>query len=121
MSNRTKWELFSDSSYYDMFAVRPVGDKDFDSPRLFHFGNMDDAKRFKELVEKAFISVPSEPKPEPDLDKRLLDDAKADGFIIEWFAKWCKETKKSGGVLITTSIKELLKDFLRYIIKQKAQ
>lgn len=53
-----EWELFMDSSFYDMFAVRQVGDKDFNSPRLFHFDKLEDAKLFKELIEKAHIAIP---------------------------------------------------------------
>lgn len=44
-------------------------------------------------------------------DKAILDEAKTSGTIIHWFDKWCKESKRGGGVLITTSIKELLTDF----------
>lgn len=52
-----KWELFMDESNYDMWAVRPVGDKDFNSPRLFHFIEKQDAEKFKELVEKSYHAV----------------------------------------------------------------
>ena len=51
-----KWEIFNDDSYYNMWAVRPVGDKDFNSPRLFYFAKKVDAEAFKELAEKAIIS-----------------------------------------------------------------
>lgn len=56
-SNKTKWEMFNDPSYYDMWAVRPVGDKDFNSPRLFHFTMEDDARKFMSLLDKCFLSV----------------------------------------------------------------
>lgn len=46
-------------------------------------------------------------------DKRLLDEARLDALVIDWFEKWCKDTKRGGGVLIGTSIKELLKDFYK--------
>jgi len=48
-----RWEIFSDPGYYDMWAVRPVGDNDFNSPRLFHFVREDDARKFLVLVEKS--------------------------------------------------------------------
>lgn len=31
--------------------------------------------------------------------------------IRDWFWKWCKRTKRSGGVLVGNSIRELLTDF----------
>ncbi len=51
------WEYFIDAAYYDMWAVRPVGDRDFNSPRLFHFTSKDEAILCKELMENAFIST----------------------------------------------------------------
>lgn len=30
------WEYFIDESYYSMYAVRKIGDKDFNSEALFH-------------------------------------------------------------------------------------
>lgn len=52
MSNKTKWEMFNDQSYYDMWAVRPIGDKDFNSPRLFHFDLEIEAIKFMDLLSK---------------------------------------------------------------------
>ena len=54
-----EWELFMDVSNYDMWAVRPKKDKDFNSPRLFHFVEKNDAEKFKELIEKSYCAVPS--------------------------------------------------------------
>jgi len=48
-----KYELFEDISYYHLWAVRPEGDRDFKSPRLFHFVRKEDAEKFKLLIEKA--------------------------------------------------------------------
>lgn len=31
-----KWEYYLDHSYYDMYAVRPEGDHDYQSAKLFH-------------------------------------------------------------------------------------
>ena len=53
IENKIEWEMFLDESYYDMWSVRPVGDKDFNSPRLFRFDNRNDANNFKVLVEIA--------------------------------------------------------------------
>lgn len=61
--------------------------------------------------------IPESKEPQGE-DKAILDDAKIDGFIIGWFNEWCKNTKRSGGVLITTSIKELLKDFYKEVSGQ---
>lgn len=53
-----RWEYFIDVAYYDMWAVRPVGDRDFNSPRLFHFTNKDEAVLCKELLENSFTALP---------------------------------------------------------------
>lgn len=50
------WEVFHDPAYYDMWAVRPVGDTDMNSPQLFHFAVERDAQRFAELARKAFCA-----------------------------------------------------------------
>jgi hypothetical protein len=46
-----KWEIFCDSSYYDMWAVRPVGDQSFTSQNLFHVTSKEEAERLKEVLE----------------------------------------------------------------------
>jgi hypothetical protein len=52
------WEIFLDPSYYNMWCVRPIGDKDLNSPNLFIFALKDDAQKFKELAEKATFASP---------------------------------------------------------------
>ncbi len=52
-----KWEMFVDVCFYEYWAVRPVGDKDFNSPRLFHFSEKEDAEKFKELIEKSHHAI----------------------------------------------------------------
>ena len=47
------YELFCDSSYYDMFCVRNKNDRRFSSPMSFHFTKYEDAKAFFELIQKA--------------------------------------------------------------------
>ena len=54
---RVKWEIFMDESNYDMWGVRPVKDRDFNSPRLFHFINKQDAENFKKLIEKSYHAI----------------------------------------------------------------
>jgi hypothetical protein len=54
MSKKIKWEVFIDYSYYHLWAVRPVGDKSFNSQRIFHFVEKSDAEKLKELLEKAY-------------------------------------------------------------------
>lgn len=49
--NLKEWEYFCDVSYYDMWAVRPVGDKNFYSQYLFHVPTMEEAKTLKDLLE----------------------------------------------------------------------
>jgi hypothetical protein len=58
-NNGIDWEVFMDEDYYHMWAVRPMGDKDFNSPRLFHFALEENALQFKELAEQAFVAVPT--------------------------------------------------------------
>jgi hypothetical protein len=62
--NTKYWEVFIDNSYYEMWAVRPKGDRDFNSPRLFHFALEEDALKFKELAEIAFMAIPVTPQTE---------------------------------------------------------
>lgn len=45
--------MFLDECYYGYYAVRPIGDNNFNSSRLFHFLEKQDAIKFKELIEKA--------------------------------------------------------------------
>ncbi len=54
--NKTTWELYSDPSYYDLWAVRDASDTSFNSPRLFYFVFEHDAKAFLALVNKAFVA-----------------------------------------------------------------
>ena len=56
LGNRIEWEVFADMSYYDMWAVRPVGDTDMNSPRLFHFVFEKDAREFAALAEIADVA-----------------------------------------------------------------
>jgi hypothetical protein len=43
-----KWEMFQDGAFHDLWAVRPVKDRDFNSPRLFHFMYEEEAKNLKD-------------------------------------------------------------------------
>ncbi len=52
-----KWEMFEDASYFHLWAVRPVGDHDFNSPRLFHFFEQKDALSFYELFKKSYHAI----------------------------------------------------------------
>ena len=54
-----EWEMFYDIGYYDMWAVRPIGDKSMNSPRLFHFAKEDDARKFLSLIHKSNHGNPS--------------------------------------------------------------
>jgi len=48
------FEMFQDKVFYNMYAVRPVGDKNYNSPLLFHFNFKKDAEKFLELIEGSF-------------------------------------------------------------------
>lgn len=56
---RREWEVFHDPSYWDMWAVRPVGDRCFNSPQLFHFAKREDAEAFRALAELSISAVKS--------------------------------------------------------------
>ena len=56
---RAKWECFQDESYYLMWAVREVGDYDFQSPRLFHFVEKADAELFLSLLNRSYHAIRS--------------------------------------------------------------
>ncbi len=52
-------------------------------------------------------------------DKRILDEAKTSALIIDWFEVWCYKTKRNGGILVTSSIKEVLTDFYNDNVQPK--
>jgi hypothetical protein len=47
------YEVFCDQSYYDLWCVRSVNDKRFDSPMSFHFMREQDAREFLRLITLA--------------------------------------------------------------------
>ena len=47
------YEIFRDSSYYDMWCVRNTDDRRFESPMSFHFAKKEDVDEFKRLIELA--------------------------------------------------------------------
>jgi hypothetical protein len=49
-----QWEWFSDPAYYDLWAVRPIGDKDFGSSKLFHVQTEHEAKALCDILTKLF-------------------------------------------------------------------
>ena len=49
----SKFEIFCDHYFYEMHCVKPVDDKDFNSPLSFHFAEKKDAEAFHALIEKA--------------------------------------------------------------------
>lgn len=48
-----EWEMFNDASYYDMWCVRTIHDKSFNSHVSFHFAKKADADMFFELVRRS--------------------------------------------------------------------
>lgn len=48
-----EWEIFQDLVYYDLWCVRQVDDRQFDSPLSFHFEREIDAINFLALVSKS--------------------------------------------------------------------
>jgi hypothetical protein len=53
ISPKDEWEMFQDDVYYGMFAVRQKNDRQFNSPRLFHFEKKEDAEMFLIYVQRA--------------------------------------------------------------------
>ena len=51
-----RWEIFCDRSYYDLWAVRPVGDKDFNSQKLFHVQSKEEAEALRNLLSQLPVS-----------------------------------------------------------------
>jgi hypothetical protein len=68
-----EWEVFCDSVFYDMWAVRPKGDKNFNSPLLFHVASKGEAERLKESLEDYENSIRSqiEGKVMKEFDKEI--------------------------------------------------
>lgn len=62
IKHNVAWTLFVDESFYNMYCVCPKGDKDFNSPRRFHFLFKDDAEEFKRLIEKSYCAVRNDKK-----------------------------------------------------------
>ena len=48
-----EWEYFLDLAYFHLWAVRPKGDKNFNSCLLFHLTDKSDAIKLTELLNKA--------------------------------------------------------------------
>jgi len=47
-----EWEIFHDESHFGLWAIRPVGDDDFNSPHLFHIDNYNEALALAILLDK---------------------------------------------------------------------
>jgi hypothetical protein len=51
---KREYEMFLDTSYYDMFCVRDIRNKDFNSNNSWHFATKDKAEQFLELINEAY-------------------------------------------------------------------
>jgi hypothetical protein len=123
--NRKLQEIIFQGAGYISMCWEPKPSGVFDSTTAEKKGNEMMAaiiELFKEWHNQ--LSTPSAPlndAVEEQLeDKRILDEAKIDAMIRDWFNVWCAGTKRSGGILITTSIKELLTDFYNQIFRPNA-
>lgn len=47
------YEIFVDTSYYDMWCVRDVSDKDFNSKTSWHFSTKEEAEQYCKLINEA--------------------------------------------------------------------
>jgi len=112
MGSDITWEIFNDMSYFDMWCVRPEGDKDFNSLRSFHFALKQDADDFKALVcktehigtagslRKALEEVPD--------DRMVLCKTKAvDGTVWSMRGELCTKINKEGTACITFTHEDL--------------
>lgn len=52
-----QWEMYCDESYYGLWAVRPIGDRDFNSTNLFHLHSEAQAFMLKQKLESLESSV----------------------------------------------------------------
>lgn len=48
-----EYEIFQDASYYDMWCVRDISDKKFNSRTSWHFILKEDAEQFLKLIREA--------------------------------------------------------------------
>src|SRR6185312_5209855 len=48
-----------------------------------------------------------------------LSDISAEEVVKKFYSQWCKDTKRNGGILIGSSIKELLTDFANKIVNER--
>lgn len=46
------WEYYNDPAYFDMWAVRKIGDRNFNSKNLFHVTSKEEAIRLTEELNK---------------------------------------------------------------------
>lgn len=46
------WETFCDIGYYDMWAVRQIGDRSFNSQRLFHVQSKEEGEALRDLLNE---------------------------------------------------------------------
>ena len=49
---KRKYEIFQDKCYFDMWCVRDVSDRDFNSRTSWHFDLKRDADKFLKLLNK---------------------------------------------------------------------
>jgi len=49
---KREWETFLDYSYFHLHAVRPIGDKDFNSSLLFHIVDGKQAEHLKDFLNE---------------------------------------------------------------------
>lgn len=68
------WEFFTDGAYWDMCAVRPVGDRDFNSLNLFHVTNLKEGERLASLLNShcAYSAQPTPPPIDVEALKREI-------------------------------------------------
>lgn len=50
---KREYEIFKDESYYDMWCVRDITDKDFNSRTSWHFDSHSQAFMFFNLIKEA--------------------------------------------------------------------
>jgi len=72
MTDRFKWEFFSDRAYWDMCAVRPIGDKCFNSQNLFHVSNLKEGERLAELLNTLATEAEQLRKERDDLARVII-------------------------------------------------
>lgn len=78
-----EWECFCDEAYYHLWAVRPVGDRSFNSQKLYHVQSKNEAESLRDLLNSSRLNAQSRQAVAGWLPIETLTED--DGFVLGWF------------------------------------